>query len=509
MAQIVLVRPKRESPDSVATKEIRPPAGLIYVAAPLVQNGFDVVIIDQTVHDDWEERLLHSLNNKTLCVGITALTGYMIINGIEVSKLVRKYSNCPIVWGGVHVSIEQDTSIVSKYIDIIVVGEGEETFLELVNAFKEKESIENVNGIVYQRNGKVYKTGSRKPYDLNNLPHLPFHLVDFNIYSDQWMLNNFFRFTNSSKAVAIETSRGCTDRCTYCVISNENYIETGRSVWRSMSAKKIADMVEGIIGEYGKMSFTFIDDNFFVSPRRVKEFLDEIEIRNLDFEWFADVRMDTIVRKLDTTFLKRLENSGLRSLGIGIESGSNRMLKYICKGEERETFIEANKKLASTNIVPLYGIILGMPTEKREDVVDTFTLVTDFIKENPNSFIMLNKLLPNPKTPIFEECIKHGYDPPGKLEDWAYVMDTGWSRGPSVWMDNEAVKLIMSLFYYRYLLYRARGVINKSYIFENVLKVATRLLLYRIEKKRYYFFQVERLLYKIAKFCRLISPSEG
>lgn len=505
MAEIVLIRPK-PAPIAVNYEESRPPTGLIYVAAPLVHHGFDVVIIDQTVHEDWKERLLEAINNKTLCVGVTCMTGYMIINGIEIAKLVRKYYNCPIVWGGVHPTLEQDTTIASEYVDIIVMGEGEETFLELVNAFKKRESIENINGIVYKMDGKVYKTGCRKPYDLNNLPPLPFHLVDLDCYIHHWKLTHFFRFKNYSRAVAIETSRGCTHRCIYCVMANENYIETGRSRWRGMTASKLADEVERIIKQYGIKAFTFVDDNFFVNVRRAKEFLDEIERRNFSIEWFADIRMDTIVRKLDTAFLKRLENAGLRSLSIGIESGSNRILKHLCKGETRETYIKANKMLATTSIIPQYGFILGLPTEKRDDVAETFTLVADLIMRNPNSLIMLNKLLPNPKTPLFLECIKHGYDPPKKLEDWADVMDTGWSRGPSVWMDKEAVKLIMSLFYYRYLLDRVRGMVNNAPIFEKVLKVATRLLLYRIEKKRYYFFQFERLFYEIAKFCRLIEP---
>ena len=141
---------------------------------------------------------------------------------------------------------------------------------------------------------------------------------------------------------------------------------------------------------------------------------------------------------MDKVFLKRLENAGLRSLGIGIESGSNRILKYLRKGETRETYINANRMLATTSIVPSYGFIQGLPNEKKEDVEGTYVLIADLLMENPNSFIMLNKLLPTPNTPLFEECRKQGFDPPKKLEHWADVMDTGWLYEDALEVAEEA-----------------------------------------------------------------------
>ena len=102
--QVILVRPAY-GPLDAGFRESRPPAGLLYVAAPLVQTGFSVAIIDQTVESKWKERLLCCLGENTLCIGITCLTGPMILNGIDIAKLVREHSKCPIVWGGVHPSL--------------------------------------------------------------------------------------------------------------------------------------------------------------------------------------------------------------------------------------------------------------------------------------------------------------------------------------------------------------------------------------------------------------------
>lgn len=497
MAEVILIRPgfSKGLKFSDYTRESRPPAGLLYLAAPLVEHGFEVAIIDQSVEKDWKMRLQKEIDHTTLCIGITCLTGYMIINGIEIAKLIRQYSNCPIIWGGVHPSLEVDSTIASEYVDIIAQGEGEETLLELASALRNKETLENIRGIIYKKRGKVYKNGARQPYDLNNLPSLPFQLINLNYYKGHYSLSRYFRF-ESSIAVSIETSRGCTHRCTYCVMAGNTYRE--RSKWRGMPAARIADIVEEIIDTYGIKAFAFIDDNFFVNIDRVKEFLDELERRRLKIEWFADVRMDTIIKKMNIDFLKRLERSGLRTLGIGIESGSDKILKYLCKGETRETYIEANRILAATNIVPRYGILQGLPTETKEDAEQSYMLVATLLKDNPRCVPKLNKLLPTPGTPIFEECIKHGFTPPQKFADWADYCDTAWVHGPTPWMDKAAAEFIMSQLYYNDLLLFAMAKPKRGFVADVALKMATKLLIYRIEKQ-FYSFKFERLFHRLIR----------
>jgi len=501
MSEVILIRPAflKGLKFSDYSRESRPPSGLLYVAAPLVQHGFDVVIIDQSAEKNWKEILLSEITDKTLCIGITCLTGYMIINAIDIVKLVRNHSRCPIVWGGTHPTLDVDTTINSEYSDIIVNGEGEETFLELVNALKNKESYENIKGITYKKEGKIYKNSPREQYNLNDLPPLPLHLVTMDNYKGHSGLSLFFRFKNPI-ALSIETSRGCTHKCSYCVLASNNYKD--RSKWRSMSATRTVDMIEEINKKFGINAFVFVDNNFFVNMHRVTDFLDEIEKRNLNIEWFADIRMDTIVRKMDAAFLKRLEKSGLRTLGIGIESGSNRILDSIHKGETYEIYIEANRMLSTTNIVPRFGILQGLPGESRDDAAKTYKLVIELLKDNPKCVPKLNKLIPTPHTPIMDECIKNGFLPPQKLEDWTVYCDPGWDHGPSPWMDKEAAKFIMSQLYYNAILTLSLAKPTRGPILRTILKFSTKLLLYRIEK-RFYSFKVEMFFYRLFRLSLL------
>jgi radical SAM superfamily enzyme YgiQ (UPF0313 family) len=505
MAEVILLRPSftKELDFNEFAKTGMPPTGLLYIAAHLVQEGYDVAIIDQTVEKGWKQRLLSLIDDNTICVGITSLTGAMIFNGINIAKIVRSKIDCPIVWGGVHASLEIDSTIESKYVDIIVKGEGEETFLKLVNALKNKKGLENVKGIVYKKGETIHQNENVGIYDLNSLPKLPLNLIDLNLYKYHYELTRIYRFSNPV-AISIETSRGCTHRCKYCVMANKNYIHAQRSNWRCMSYTKLCDIIEDVINNYHVKSFAFIDDNFFVSVGRVSAFLDEIEKRGLKFEWFADIRMDTIVEKLDVAFLKRLQRSGLRCLGIGIESGSNKILKFLNKGETRETYIEANKKLAFTEIVPHYGMIQGLPTETKEDVERTYTLVARLVKDNPKCAPKLNKLIPTPGTPILEECMQRGFKPPTTLEGWADYVDVHWERRESPWIEKETLKTIMNMYYYNDLLLIATAKPKRSFIMNIIFASFTKLLMFRISH-HFYLFPFEKWLHSLSRIPKVFS----
>lgn len=498
MPKVVLIRP-HVSPLKPNRSASRPPTGLLYVAAVLIQHGFDVEIIDQSVEMNYEEKIIDALKGEVLCVGITCLTGQMIINGIEIVKIVRKYSQCPVVWGGVHPSLEPATTINSKYVDIIVLGNGEETMLELTRALRYGADLKDVNGIIYKINGRIFHNPPRKPYDLNNLPPLPLNLVNIENYRDHYQLSALFHFKNSL-SISFETSRGCTHKCTYCCNANKNYKNMAK--WRSMTAIKLADAVEKLIINHNIRSFAFIDDNFFVDISRVKEFINEIQRRSLAIEWFADIRMDTIIKNMNVRFLEELEKSGLRSLGIGLESGSNRILNNLRKGETREVYIEANRMLANTSIACQYGLIQGMPNESVTDVEDTYSLVAILLIDNPNAVPTLNKLLPTPNTPIFEECKKHGFRPPEKFENWAELCDTGWNRGPAIWMDKKSAKLIMSLSYYSSLINLARSsraVLNKSSFWNTILVFYSKIVLSRAKRRKFSVYTLESLFYRMVR----------
>jgi len=186
MAEVVLVYPK-SSYIETAMKNQYPPLALLQ-ASIFVEKEFSVKIIDQRTVKRWDRELSNAIGRDTLCVGLTALTGEMINNALDVSRFVKESSDVPVVWGGVHPTILPEQTLANEYIDIVVVGEGEYTCLELVKVLEQRGSLKNIKGIAYREGSEIIVTEPREPIiDLDKLPYadwdsLPMHKYFAQIY---------------------------------------------------------------------------------------------------------------------------------------------------------------------------------------------------------------------------------------------------------------------------------------------------------------------------------------
>src|SRR5262245_7629846 len=148
MKNVILFFP-RLSPDEIVETRFLMPLSLLYVATPLRDAGYNVSILDARLREDWLAELRRQVENlDPVCVGISSLTGIQLRTAMEAAKAVRKLDpDLPIVWGGVHASLMPGEAIHEPFVDYIVVGEGEQTFTELVNRLVERKSVEDVKGI--------------------------------------------------------------------------------------------------------------------------------------------------------------------------------------------------------------------------------------------------------------------------------------------------------------------------------------------------------------------------
>ena len=169
MSEIILIYPRltRENDPSALLM----PLSLIYVAQPLRRNGYSVTIIDQRVAPDWPNKLRQELSKgETICVGISAMTGLQIEGGIAAGKITRQYGgDVPIVWGGVHASLLPEQTVEDEHVDIVVIGEGERTFLELVKKLEAGESLSTINGLCLKQDGKIVHTSPQPYMDLHEI----------------------------------------------------------------------------------------------------------------------------------------------------------------------------------------------------------------------------------------------------------------------------------------------------------------------------------------------------
>src|SRR4030042_1940219 len=303
---VVLIQPRGRigRAENRFTRYAPLPLGLLSVATPLDVAGYKVRIIDQWTEPDWEEILLAERKTRPICVGITAMTGAQIHWALEASEIVKKNSNVPVVWGGIHPSMLPRQTLENQYIDIIVQGEGEETFLELVNTLGNKQPLDNVKSIWYKDGSLIRQTPPRPFIDLNKQPPLSYHLID---------LKSHMASTYEIDALPFETSRGCPFDCSFCYNTSFN-----RRHWRAIDPEQTLFRIKRVVEQHGIRGFVFADDNFFTNLDRAHDILEGFVKQKLDILWGkGDIRLDQLA-SLDDEYLKLIEKSGCHSLAIGI-----------------------------------------------------------------------------------------------------------------------------------------------------------------------------------------------
>lgn len=450
-------------------RHLRPPLGILTLASRLIPKGYTVKLIDQRVDTNWKEVLNEHLKEDTICVGISSMSGYQIDAGLATCRYLRELdSRVPIVWGGVHPTIETKTTIENDYVDLIVIGEGDITFLELVTALKNSEDLRSVNGIAFMENGQIIRTPERPVVDLNAMPPVLFEIVDLDKYREK----DLHYELEGELTLSIETSRGCPHKCQFCSESRSPL------PWRSMSPQRIIEEIKRIVHSYGTNSFTIVDDNFFVSRHRAEEFCDLLIAEGVDIEWYTNCRPEYVAR-YDDSFLKKLSRSGCKCLTFGAESGSERVLKLIQKGASREHFLVANRKMRAAQIVPWFVTISGFPFDDLQSIEETYLMVMQLLRENPAAKSGVEPLIPTPGTDVTDACYAKAFERPQSLEEWAKI------RKRTDWVDEEVVDFLRRN---EYLLDLISLRNSRVFLSSVALGLFARLLQWRIKSNNYSLF---------------------
>ena len=485
MSDVVLIFPKLEEKDTILL-----PANVLMVAAPLVKSGRKVRIIDQRIESDWENILLSETDKKPLIIGISALTGKQILYGLEASKLIKEHSDIPVVWGGVHTSLLPKQTLENKYIDFIVIGEGEETFLELVNALKQKLSFENIKGIGYKKKNKIIINPLRNFIDLNSLPEIPYNLINI----ENYISKKSFATGRPGREIAFYTSRGCPHRCGFCYNKEFN-----RGRWRGKSAEKVFLEMKELIRKYKINSFEIEDDEFFVDTERAKKICEMIIKDNLNIEIFAACRVNYVANNMDDNYLKLIYRAGFKILAFGVESGSNRILELMHKDISIEQVFETIKRLKKVGINSKYYFMAGFPTETIEDLYQTTDLIQKMKQIDPQIRIPAWRIFtPYPGTDLYELAVKDGWQPPRTLEGWSNY-DFNTVKMP--WVIGKKKRIIKNVpFLINYL---AMGKTKGRGIFFKFAKIFGKMVDYRW-KKHFFNFVPEKCFINIVLWLKNI-----
>jgi radical SAM superfamily enzyme YgiQ (UPF0313 family) len=357
-----------------------PPLGLAYLAAALEGADIEVKILDFVVVP-YRLKLLESVlqNFRPHILGITSVT-MTFDSAIEtIREAKRMQPDILTVMGGAHVTFcAKETLDCFPELDVIALGEGEETIVDLTKTFQKHGDLKNVKGIVYRNGSELHSTGSREFVDIDQLPVPARHLLPLGRYRALGM------------PISMTTSRGCPFQCTFCVGR-----KMGGAKVRYRNPAMIADELQ-YLKTLGFHQINIADDLFTADKKRCLAICDEINKRNLNINWTSFARVDTVSQEI----LLKMKAAGCKAVSFGIESANSEILKTIKKGITKKQVIDAVKMCTKVGIQPYASFILGLPGETPQTLKETLDFANR-LKEMGLSY-GFHLLAPFPGTEIRE-----------------------------------------------------------------------------------------------------------
>lgn len=380
------INPKTQKKFVTAIVRASFPFSLGHLAGYVMRNGdLPLKIVDDQIApitDEALERLIAEMEPPKI-LGMTALTATSA-RAYELAGLAKKYDpGMKIVLGGVHASVMPEEGLSHKSVDMIVRGEGEITFDEIIDCVSNERDYRQVKGISYRDNGEIVSTEDRPLIkDLNSLPHYPYHLFE----ADKDRYPGFF---------SVQTSRGCPYGCTFC-----SQRSITRRSYRYVSTERAIHDIETLADKYGGSLIRIMDDNIAANKKRLMALLDAIIEKGLhkrvSFE--APMRGDNI----NEDIVDRLKEANFGLVTFGLETASESLMKLINKGETVKQVADAIEMTAGKGISVGTTLIFGLPTETNRDRWDAIKLVSSL----PLDSVRFNILTPYPGTPIYNDLVK-------------------------------------------------------------------------------------------------------
>jgi radical SAM superfamily enzyme YgiQ (UPF0313 family) len=392
--RVLLVHPPLSGRDRYGKYEevgsYLPPYGLCTIAAVLERAGCQVQIIDGLCEKlDVDEVVRRALDFEPHVIGITLYT-IALEQSLLTARSLKAALDVPIVVGGPHLTLHADECLTEECFDVGVIGEGEETMLELVAALQAGKPLDDIAGLVYRANGTVIRTAPR-PYlqDLDQLPFPAYHLLpDLDLYYPTAMVYK------RRPILTLITSRGCPYSCIFCSPF------WGRR-WRANSALYVVDLMEHLVGDFGVRELIIYEDIFTIRKDRVLEICQSIQDRKLRVLWTCSAHVNT----LDREVLAAMKAAGCWLISLGIESGDEEVLKFIKKNISLKRARQVVGWADELGLAVRGFFILGHPTDTAETIEKTIRLATEL----PLHTVNFTLLYPNPGSELYTLAPQYGH----------------------------------------------------------------------------------------------------
>lgn len=390
---------------------INVPLSLLALAR-MVRDEFDIKIINAVVDSDYRQKVTDACDDA-LCLAISSMTCYQIRDGIEVCKAVKEhYPALPVIWGGYHPSTEPVQTLNNPYIDIVIRGQGELPFKEVVHKIRNNGSLNGIKGVSFKEGGRIVENPAQEFRSLDNFPPIPYEMVDVERHIKSYKF--------AKRCLDYYASQGCAAGCDFC----SEPLFCGRR-WSGLAPEIVVSELEYLARAYDIDTFMIRDSDFFINVPRVKKICHLLIEKNPGIRLTSvNGRMEQLSRLGDDVW-GLLRKAGIHEIFLGFESGLQEALDAMNKGAKTGQIKICTDKCIKHDIDIRGSFMVGIPgMDAKEEMIRTFEeingIITAYGKMGKLSHmdILLSFFTPYPHTKLYDTSIRNGLKPLDTLEDW-------------------------------------------------------------------------------------------
>ncbi len=415
MAFVSLIRPPTVVAKWAHTTPTCPPIGLAYVAASLQRAGHKVEVIDavgeeifQMLPVDDKRLLAHGMSPDQISRRIHPDTSFLGLScmfshewpqtRVLINRLRESCPDIPIIAGGEHITAMPEFSLTDcPALDYSVMGEGEETLVELVDVLASSRPASSVPGIVFRHNGGINRTANRaRIRQIDDIPPPTWDLFPLRNYLD----NGFGFGVNGGRSMPVLATRGCPYECTFC---SNPVMWTTR--WIARDPVALLEEMKGYLRKYQVDNFDFYDLTAIVKREWIINFCRLILDSGFKFTW--QLPSGTRSEAIDAEVSRLLYDCGCRNMSYAPESGSPAVLKRIKKKLDLGRMKKSMRAAVKNGVNVKANIMLGFPDETHKEVRETMKFIIEMAVIGVND-MSISPFSPYPGTELFDELRKSG-----------------------------------------------------------------------------------------------------
>lgn len=370
------------------------PLGVLSIGSYLQANGHTVKILNRAITSDDITAELDEFKPDFL--GCSLLSVMAVSDSMYVSKEAQKRGVC-VVWGGPYVSASPEMALQLGCVDFISMGEGEETWLELVTAKEKGEDLYSIKGLAYIKDNKFTLTEARPFMDISTLPPIDYSLIN--------VQKTFYKNYDYDGIMGMYISKGCNGHCTFCY--NRDFYSNCR---RSRTVECFIEEAKLLKEKYGMKAIAFTDELFGYDKQTLHEICNAMIEAKLNINWGGMTKIGLF----DKEDFQLMYDAGCRWLEFGVESGAKTTLARMKKALNPQRVIVDLKNCRDVGIITLSYFIVGFPSETEEELKETCKLVNEI---SYTKFVC-SYFSPLPGSEIFEKVVAEGkYTPPKSMKE--------------------------------------------------------------------------------------------